>query len=62
MAGLYHFGKRMTLPSSVQIKHDLRLLMLAESIKDLEQQLVDLGVPSVETKTKTAAADLPQLF
>ena len=62
MAGLYHFGKRMTLPSSVQIKHDLRLLMLAESIKDLEQQLVDLGASTVDTKSKKTAAELPQLF
>ena len=62
MASLYHFGKRMTLPSSVQIKHDLRLLMLAESIKDLEQQLVDFGAPAVDTKSTKPAAELPQLF
>jgi hypothetical protein len=62
MASLYHFGKRMTLPSSVQIKHDLRLLMLAESIKDLEQQLADLAAPALETKSKHPAPDLPQLF
>jgi|APCry1669189000_1035189.scaffolds.fasta_scaffold437768_1 hypothetical protein len=62
MAGLYHFGKRMTLPSSVQIKHDLRLLMLAESIKELEQQLVDLGAPPVKATSKHPATELPQLF
>jgi hypothetical protein len=46
----------------VQIKHDLRLLMLAESIKDLEQQLVDLGAPPVKATSKHPATELPQLF
>lgn len=62
MAGLYHFGKRMTLPSSVQIKHDLRMLMLAQSIKDLEQQLSDLTPAPSSPKTKDSRPPMPQLF
>ena len=48
MAGVFRFGRRIALPSTRQIKHDMRMLMAADGVKALEQELADLN------KTETA--------
>ncbi|MDR3494037.1 MAG: hypothetical protein P4L82_05500 [Ancalomicrobiaceae bacterium] len=44
MSNGYRFGRRMTLPSTVQIKHELRMMILADSIDALQQEQTALEV------------------
>lgn len=37
MAKNFRFGRRMKLPSTVEIKHELRMRMLAESVDALQR-------------------------
>jgi hypothetical protein len=39
MAGTFRFGRRIALPSTKQVKHDLRMITSAETIKTLEKEL-----------------------
>ena len=41
MQNSFRFGRRVPLPSTKQIIHDLRMLMAADAIKALEQELRD---------------------
>lgn len=42
MANSFRFGRRVRLPSSVEIKHELRMMMLADSIDALEREAAAL--------------------
>lgn len=37
MTDTFRFGRRVKLPSTVEIKHELRMMMLADSIAALER-------------------------
>ena len=41
MGSSFRFGRRVPLPSTRQIQHDLRMLMAADAIKALERELRD---------------------
>ena len=36
MRNMFQFGRRLTLPSTVQIKHELTMLIAAERVATLE--------------------------
>jgi hypothetical protein len=38
MANNFRFGRRLKLPSTVEIKHELRMIMLADSIDALQRE------------------------
>ena len=42
MANNFRFGRRVKLPSTVEIKHELRMMMLADSIDALEREAAAL--------------------
>ena len=46
MGSSFRFGRRVPLPSTRQILHDLRMLMAADAIKALEQELRDATAKS----------------
>jgi len=37
MSNSFRFGRRVKLPSTVEIKHELRMMMLADNIAALER-------------------------
>ncbi len=41
MATAFRFGRRVPLPSTRQILHDLRMMMAADRITELERELRD---------------------
>jgi hypothetical protein len=42
MTSIYRFGRRLNLPSTVQIKHELRMLILAERVEALQNEAAAL--------------------
>ena len=38
MTSIYRFGRRLNLPSTVQIKHELRMLILGERVEALQKE------------------------
>jgi hypothetical protein len=56
MSNAYRFGRRMPLPSTRQITHELRQMIAAERIKALELELAGLKEAS---GSKATAAKLP---
>ena len=42
MSDTYRFGRRVPLPSTAAILHELRMMMSADRIKQLEAELRDL--------------------
>jgi hypothetical protein len=42
MTGIYRFGRRLNLPSTAQIKHELRMLILAERVGELQKEAAAL--------------------
>jgi hypothetical protein len=42
MASIYRFGRRLNLPSTAQIKHELRMLILAERVGELQKEAAAL--------------------
>jgi hypothetical protein len=42
MTSIYRFGRRLNLPSPVQIKHELRTLILAEHVEALHKEAAAL--------------------
>ena len=53
MANSFRFGRRMKLPSTVAIKHELRMMMLANSIDALEREA---ALKAAEGKTRSLDA------
>ena len=43
MASGFRFGRRVKLPSTVEIKHELRMMILADSIDALRRQAAARG-------------------
>lgn len=68
MVGSLRFGRRIPLPATVAIKHELRMLMHEEKIHKLKQQLKEISdaeldrseerVDVVSKKAKQAAEKL----
>lgn len=54
MANSFRFGRRLKLPSTVEIKHELRMMMLADSIDALEREAAALK--AAEGKTQSLGA------
>jgi hypothetical protein len=42
MTSIYRFGRRLNLPSTVQFKHELRMLILAERVEALQNEAAAL--------------------
>jgi hypothetical protein len=38
MTSTYRFGRRLNLPSTAQVKHELRMLILAERVEALRKE------------------------
>lgn len=54
MADLYRFGRRVRLPSTVEIKHELRMMILSDSIAALQKE-ADALKAAKQKATPTAA-------
>jgi hypothetical protein len=55
MTSIYRFGRRLNLPSTVQIKHELQMLILAERVEELKNEaaaLKELNAEASITKAK----------
>ena len=42
MTSIYRFGRRLSLPSTRQIKHEMRMLILAERVEALQKEATAL--------------------
>jgi hypothetical protein len=56
MANSFRFGRRVKLPSTVEIKHELRMMMLADSIDALEREAAALKAAEGKTRSLDAAS------
>ena len=56
MANGFRFGRRVKLPSTVEIKHELRMMMLADSIDGLEREAAALKAAEGKTQSLDAAS------
>jgi len=45
MMDLRRFGRRLPLPSTAQIIHELRMVMLEDRIKELQKEIASNGTP-----------------
>jgi hypothetical protein len=48
MTSIYRFGRRLNLPSTVQTKHELRMLILAERVEALQKEAAALKESNAE--------------
>jgi hypothetical protein len=48
MTRIYRFGRRLNLPSTAQIKHELRMLILAERVEALQKEAAALKESNAE--------------
>lgn len=55
MANSFRFGRRVKLPSTVEIKHELRMMMLADSIGALEREAAALKAAEGKIQSLGAA-------
>jgi hypothetical protein len=51
MANAFRFGQRIKLPSTVEIKHELRMMMMADSIGALTREAAALKAAEDATKS-----------
>ena len=49
MRNMFRFGRRLNLPSTVQIKHELKLLIAAERVATLEKEAAVVKEIDAET-------------
>jgi hypothetical protein len=56
MANSFRFGRRVKLPSTVEIKHELRMMMLADGIDALQREAAALKAAEGEIQGPEAAA------
>ncbi len=57
MANSFRFGRRPKLPSTVEIKHELRMMMLAESIDVLQREAAALKAAEGKTRSLDTGAN-----
>ena len=48
MTRIYRFGRRLNLPSTVSIKHELQMLILAERVEALQKEAAALKESNAE--------------
>ena len=53
MNNIFRFGRRLNLPSTVQIKHELRVMIAAERVAALQKEAAALEEFDGETQTFT---------
>ena len=59
MANGFRFGRRVKLPSTVEIKHELRMMILADSIDALQREAAALE--AADGSNRSLAAPVRQL-
>ena len=52
MTNSFRFGRRVKLPSTVEIKHELRMVMLADSIDALQREAAVLKAAEGNTGSR----------
>ena len=55
MAKNFRFGRQVRRPSTVEIKHELRMMMLAQSIDALKRQATALKAAEGDAQSLDAA-------
>lgn len=56
MTNSFRFGRRVKLPSTVEIKHELRMVMLADSIDALQREAAALKAAEGNNRGLEAAS------